>query len=136
MRKSAQVSMEYMMVVGFSLLMIIPIISIYGIERQSINNQVNAKQAGNIAKKIVDSAETVYYLGKPAKTTLKVYMPNNVEEIIISNQEIVFKVRFGKLVSDVVGTSQVNLTGNLSITHGIQYIDIAADEYVVNITNQ
>ncbi len=136
MRKKAQVSMEYMMVVGFSLLMIMPIIAIYGMERQSINNQVNAKQAGNIAKKIVDSAETVYYLGKPAKTTLKVYMPSNVERIEINNREIVFKVRVGKLLTDIVGTSQVNMTGNLSTGQGIQYIDIAADNYVVNITNQ
>jgi len=136
MPKTGQVSMEYMIVVGFSLLMIIPIIAIYGVERESIANQVNTKQAHNIARQIVDSAETVYYLGEPAKTTLKVYMPNNVERATIGNYTVAFFVNLGKSITEVHSECLVNITGALSTRPGIQFIEIAAYDYVVNITNQ
>jgi uncharacterized protein (UPF0333 family) len=129
-----QISMEYMLVVGFSLMLIVPVIAIYGIERQGMNSQVAIRQAYNIATKITDASESVYYLGKPAKTTLKVYMPADVENITIGGREIVFFVRAYRGSSEVVGTSDVDMTGTVSPHQGIQYIEIAAGETGVNIT--
>lgn len=134
MARKSQVAMEYMMVVGFTLLLIVPIIAIYGSHRQSMNNQVATKQAENIARKIADSSQGVFYLGKPAKTTLKIYMPSNILNVTISNREIVFTVDIGKGSTEVVGTSDVNISGSISTSPGIQYIEIVADDYVVNVT--
>jgi len=135
MRKRAQISMEYMVIVGFTLFMIMPIIIIYGAERQSMKEQVNAKQAQNIGRKIVDAAETMYYLGKPSKTTLKIYMPPHIQNITIANNEIIFKMQFGSLITDVPSPySTVNLSGSISTKQGLHFIDIAADDYQVNIT--
>ncbi len=134
--KSAQISMEYMIVIGFTLLMITPLLVIYGKERQNINDQVNSRQAFNIARKIVDSAHTVYYLGKPAKTTLKVYMPNNVEDILFRNYTIIFRMKSGLGTQEIMSESSVNLTGKISTGTGIQYIDITAQDYAVNITTR
>jgi uncharacterized protein (UPF0333 family) len=132
--RRGQVSMEYMMVVGFSLLLLLPIIAVYGLERQNMDNQITAKQADTIARKVADSAETVYYLGKPARTTLKVYMPKNIVNVSIDGREVVFVVRMGKGLSDVVGTSDVNMTGTITTRQGIQYIELTADDNVVNVT--
>jgi hypothetical protein len=130
-----QVAMEYMMIVGFSLLLIIPVIAIYGLERHSMNTQVAVEQAGNIGRKISDASEQVYYLGKPAKTTLKIYMPSYIHNITISNREIVFLVTLNSVTTEVVGTSDVNMSGSISPQQGIQYIEVAADDYMVNISN-
>ena len=81
--------MEYMLIVGFSLLLIMPVLVIYGTEKQSISNQVSYSQAKQIATKIADSAETVYYLGKPSRTTIRVYMPYNIQDITFNNYEVV-----------------------------------------------
>jgi len=133
----AQVSMEYMAVVGFTLLMLLPIVAIYGMERQGMRDQINIKQAQNIGRKIVDAAETTYFLGKPAKTTLKVYMPPDVYDIHIGNNEIVFVMKIGNVLTEVPPPySSVNLSGSLSNKQGIQYIQISADHYQVNITNK
>lgn len=130
-----QVSMEYMLVIGFSLLMILPVIVIYGKERQGINDQVNMKQAQNIGRKIADAAETVYYLGKPAKTTLKVYMPNNVESLTVGNNTVLFKIRTTNTVpADIPSYCSVNITGTLSNKPGIQYVQVVAGDNVVNIS--
>jgi uncharacterized protein (UPF0333 family) len=129
MRKG-QISMEYMLVVGFSLMLIVPIISIYGFERQSIANQVSIRQAYSIASKVTDASESVYYLGRPAKTTLKVYMPAGVDNATVSGREIIFFVHD----FEVVGTSDVNMTGSISAGQGIQYIEISADHTGVNVS--
>ena len=135
MSRKSQISMEYMMVVGFSLLMVIPIISIYGMERVNMRQEVNIKQAQNIANKLADSAETVYYLGKPTKTTLKVYMPEDIESVTINGRTILFKMRYSKEITDVPPPLlSINVTGNLSIKPGIQYIEVAADDNGANIT--
>jgi len=141
MGKLAQISMEYMMVVAFTLIMVIPMLAIYGMERQGINDSINTKQAENIARKIVDSAETVFFLGKPAKTTLKVYIPNNIDSVEINDYEVVFKVKIvaasgGFIINDIVGSSQVNMTGNITSDPGLHFIEIAADDNVVNITTK
>jgi len=129
--------MEYMVVVGFTLLMLLPIIAIYGIEKESMREQVNLRQAQNIARKIVDASETTYYLGKPARTTLKIYMPPDVVDVTFDNREVVFFMQAGSSVTEVPPpVSSVNLSGNISLRQGIQYIEIAADVYQVNISNK
>ena len=137
MRKSAQVGMEYMMVVGLALLMIMPLVVIYGYEKESIKDQVSDQQAHNIARKMSDAAETVYYLGKPSKTTLKVYMPHRIDSAIITPyNEIIFNYR---TTSGLRNTTPVlcpiNITGTITTNPGLQYITLTADDNVVNITN-
>jgi len=137
MKKIAQIAMEYMMVVGFALLMVIPLVAIYGSQGQAAKDQVNENQAYNIGRKIVDSAETVYFLGEPSKTTLKVYMPYNIQSITVSDQTIDFVILTAKGPSNISSeSSTVNLTGTISTNPGIHYIEIIASNNVVNISTR
>jgi uncharacterized protein (UPF0333 family) len=130
-----QAGMEYMLVVGFSILLILPVVAIFGSEKQSISDQVNDRQAASIARNIADSAETVYYLGKPTKTTLKVYMPHTVKSFTIgTNYVSVIIEKGGDLVEIPPAYSAVNLSGNITVKPGLQYIVITADDRQVNIT--
>jgi len=136
MKKKGQVSMEYMLVVGFALLMVIPLFAIYGKHSQETNDQVNTHQAYNIARKIVDSAETVYYLGKPAKTTIKVYMPHNIENVTVQSRAILFNIRSteGRVIQVPPPESSINMSGSISASPGMHLIEIVADDYFVNIS--
>lgn len=116
--------MEYVIIVGFILVIMIPLILIFYEYTSSTNDQVITSQVDMIAKKVVDSAESVYYLGEPSKTRIKVYMPTNVEDIIIYNKEIVFKVKTRSGITDISQLSSVNISGNISATKGIHYISI------------
>lgn len=116
--------MEYVIIVGFILVIMIPLILIFYEHTSSTNDQVITSQVDMIAKKVVDSAESVYYLGEPSKTRIKVYMPTNVEDIIIYNKEIVFKVKTRSGITDISQLSSVNISGNISATKGIHYISI------------
>jgi uncharacterized protein (UPF0333 family) len=134
-KKRCQVSMEYMLMVGFSLLLITPVIVIYGTERQSISDQVSYSQAKQIATKIADSAETVYYLGKPSRTTIRVYMPYNIQDISFNNYEVVVTLKMATHISEAIAVSSVNMVGNLTARPGIHEILFIADENQVNVTN-
>ena len=122
--KNAQVSVEYVMIVGFILFITIPLILIFYEHTSSTNDQVITSQVDMIAKKVVDNAESVYYLGEPSKTRIKVYMPTNVEDVIIDNHEIVFKVKTRSGITDISQPSSVNISGSISVTKGIHYISI------------
>ena len=122
--RNAQVSMEYVIIVGFILVIMIPLILIFYEHTSSTNDQVITSQVDMIAKKVVDSAESVYYLGEPSKTRIKVYMPTNVEKVTIYNKEIVFKVKTRSGITAISQLSSVNISGSISETKGIHYINI------------
>ena len=116
--------MEYVIIIGFILVIMIPLILIFYEHTSSTNDQVITSQVDMIAKKVVDSAESVYYLGKPSKTRIKVYMPTNVKNVTIYNKEIVFKVKTRSGITDISQLSSVNISGSISETKGIHYINI------------
>jgi uncharacterized protein (UPF0333 family) len=120
----AQVSMEYLIIIGFVLLITTPLIVIFYQHTAITNDQIITSQADKIAKKIVDNAESVYYLGEPSKTRIKTYMPNNVEEIILGDYEVLFRVKTNSGISDISHTSNVNISGSISNSPGIHYISI------------
>lgn len=135
-KRSGQISIEYTAVVGFALLMIIPLVVVFFLQSGDLTDKVNMNQANQIGIRIVDAAESVYYVGQPSKTILKVYMPNHVEKINISNREIVFDVETINGMKVIVRTASVNITGNISTENGIQQIIVEAKEGYVDIRNK
>ena len=63
------------------------------------------------------------------------YMPNKVEDITIVNSSVIFQVKYGQALADIVFYSEVNITGDISSDPGIHSITVEAGDNVVNITN-
>ncbi|MBI2657298.1 hypothetical protein HYX08_01235 [Candidatus Woesearchaeota archaeon] len=131
----SQVSVEYMFIMGFAALMTIPLLLIYYTYTSDSSDTVATSQALQIARKIVDSSESVYYLGKPSQTTLKLNFPERIHSTNLSSREVVFKIKTKNGVTDVVEISSVNLTGTLPITQGIHIVTVKAEEGYVQITS-
>lgn len=131
----AQVSVEYIFIIGFVTIITIPLLVIYYTYSAQSKDIVATSQAMQIARKIVDSAESVYYLGKPSQTTLKVNFPDNIVSTNLSNREIVFKISTNSGVTDVVEISSVNISGSLPITDGIHIVTVKAENGYVQITS-
>jgi len=121
--------------IGFTLLLLTPIVVMYGSEKQSITNQVSFTQANQIATKIADSAETVYYLGKPSRTTIRVNIPYNVVDFTFNGREVIITLDMGTTTAEVVAVSTVNMSGDFSAKPGLHEIAIIAEENYVNVTN-
>ena len=131
----SQVSVEYMLIMGFATLMTIPLLLIYYTYTSDSSDSVATSQALQIARKIVDSAESVYYLGKPSQTTIKLNFPDGIVSTNLSNREVVFKMKLQSGVNDIVQVSSVNLSGSLPTSQGIHVITIKAEDNYVQITS-
>lgn len=133
--RKAQVAMEYMILVGFLVVITIPLILVYNTQYKGTNIQIISNQADQIGQKIVDTAESVYYLGQPSKTTLKVYMPQQIENVVVGNNEITFRVIVNNGIDEVVKMSSVPINGTLKATSGMHYITVQSVGSYVNISS-
>ena len=131
----SQVSVEYMFIMGFAALMTIPLLLIYYTYTSDSSDTVATSQALQVARKIVDASESVYYLGKPSQTTLKLNFPEGIKSANLSGREVVFRVRTRSGVTDIVQISSVNISGALPTTQGIHIITIKAEEGYVKVTS-
>ena len=116
--KRGQISLEYLIIVGFVAAITIPLIIIFNTHSSEMNEQVIANQADNIASKIVDSAESVYYLGEFSKITFRTFIPKKINAITIGDNEVVFFVKKLNGVDHVVKYSSVPINGSISAQSG------------------
>ncbi|MBI2547735.1 hypothetical protein HYW21_00120 [Candidatus Woesearchaeota archaeon] len=135
MWRKAQVSMEYLTLMGFTLLLLIPIIYIFSLQSAESSEDVGVAQTSAIGDKIIEAADQVYYLGEPSKTTLKAYFPDAIENVTIVSNALVFTLETRAGISDMVKISRINLTGSLSPVSGFHEIVIQATENGVTITD-
>ena len=135
MNLKSQVSVEYMLIMGFAALMTVPLLLIYYTYSSDTSDSVAASQALQIARKIADASESVYYLGKPSQTMLKFSFPDNIHSTNLSNKEVVFKMKTKNGVTDIVQVSSVNMSGSLPTAQGIHIITIKAEDGYVQITS-
>lgn len=131
----AQVAMEYMILVGFLVVITIPLILVYNTQYRGTSQQIIANQADQIGQKIIDTAESIYYLGQPSKTTIKIYMPQQIENVTVIENEIIFKMMTAKGVDEIVKIGNVPMNGTLPSTSGMHYITIQSVGSYVNISS-
>ncbi|MEK6808224.1 MAG: hypothetical protein AABY14_00890 [Nanoarchaeota archaeon] len=122
----AQVSTEYLIIVGFVMGITIPLLIVYFTFTEGITNELNYGQLDKVVKSMVDSADIVYFLGVPSQTTIKVYIPINVKEIILKDKSIIYRIKTRAGTSDIVYVSSANLTGALPINSGTYLITVKA----------
>jgi hypothetical protein len=135
MHLKSQVSIEYMLIIGFATLMVLPLLLIYYTYSSDSKDAVGTGQAMQIARKIVDSSESVYYLGKPSQTTLKLNFPEGIQSTNISGKEIIFKMRTNQGIAEIVQVASVNMSGTIPKSQGIHIITFKAEEGYVKITS-
>ena len=132
----SQVSVEYMLIMGFAALMTIPLLLIYYSYSSDSTDSVATSQAMQIARRIVDASESVYYLGNPSQTTLKLNFPDRIHSTNLSSKEVVFKIKTKSGITDIVQVSSVNISGSLPTTQGIHIITVKAEEGYVSISSK
>lgn len=118
----AQAAMEYLLVIALVTALIIPASYVFYRYAQSSSERVNIGQIEKMGNDIIDTAETIYYLGAPSRQDLDEQMPEGVYNITIFNNwavepklnELVFYTRFGGKLSEKVFFSRVNINGSFS----------------------
>jgi hypothetical protein len=81
MKKRGQFSVEYLLVVGFALVIILPI-AYYGYATfEQSRDEVAAASVNKIGYEIVNNAKSIYYLGDVSRVTLEMNFPEQLEDI-------------------------------------------------------
>jgi uncharacterized protein (UPF0333 family) len=134
-KKKAQISLEFLIVVGFAFLMTIPMFIIFYQQSESINNDVTASQVDKVASEIRDAVDEVFYLGTPSKKSLTVYIPDRVQDITITGNTITFTVDSAGGDYQVVKWAATNISGAIGTGVGIHRITTEAFDDYVSITD-
>ncbi len=134
MQKKGQISLEYMITVGFIIFLIIGILGIGIFYSGLIKDRIRINNLKNFANKIISSSESVYYAGEPSLTTVNVYLPSGVQHIFISGNEIIFNITTSGGISVISYSGNVPLDGSLSNSEGAKKVRIVAYKNNATIT--
>jgi hypothetical protein len=130
----AQVAIEYLMIISFALMILLPFFLHLQTVSSNLSDDVNSAIAFYSMKKIGEMADWVYSQGEPAKITFLIQIPKNVEEISFNGKIMIWKVRTSSGISDISYTSIANLTGSLPTKPGYYNVLAQATENGVKIS--
>ena len=135
--RRAQISMEYLTVVGISLFLLMPMIIIFYQQSGGLTDDINAAQLEKIGLELMDAAEEVYYLGPPTQKFMVIYLPQHINNIVISQQELLFNysVTGGTRIYSLGTNIPLNLSGTLKTFQGQHRISVQAQANGVNISD-
>ncbi|MBI4144802.1 hypothetical protein HY493_01190 [Candidatus Woesearchaeota archaeon] len=120
----AQVAMEYLILIGFVMAMLIPLVLLFYSQSADTALQVRSQQVRTIGQEIVEKAETVYYLGEPSRLQFRVFFPESIENVTLTNKALIFKISTAQGLSDIVVPTSVNLTGDLKTSSGLHLVSV------------
>lgn len=134
MGKKAQVGIEYIIIFGFLTFVLITIMSIAFFYSSGIKDRLKTAQVNNYANKIIATSETVFYYGNPSKATIRVYLPEGIQNIEFHAEGLIIETQLNSGISRNLYATDIQLQGNLSKSPGIQNVEIIAydDRVVLN----
>jgi len=120
-KKKGQISVEFALLIGFITFLLLATIGIAYYYSGSAKNQIKVNSIDKVGKKIADTADSICFLGPPSKATIRISIPEGVQEAILLegpesedgmwgiNLKTVIK---GEAVSDMIYETQCELTDN------------------------
>jgi hypothetical protein len=135
--RQGQVAIEYVIIMGFALFLVAPLLIVYYDQANRLNEQTTAATVERATKQIVEAADTVYYLGEPSMRTITVDLPENVDSVTVQGRSVTLAVKSSHGTYEQTSWSAANLTGTFSNTEGIHVLVIQAlPNDMVNITER
>jgi len=136
--KLSQVSVEYLVLAGFLTFIIIGILGAGLYYSSTLTDRIKSSDASNYANKIISTSESVFYAGEPSKATITAYLPENVKDIEIIEDNIVITIGVSTGTTRTAFKSKVPILENpsslLSNSQGIKKIIITTNSTNVIIS--
>lgn len=133
-KTAGQVSIEYMLIIGFMLAVLVPLLVLYNDTQRSTQASLAEGQVLRFANTIRDAAERVYYAGPPAQETLLLTLPEGVVSATFDNTTILYTVYGVNGPYDIAVDGLAPLTGTLPTRQGRHRVIVLAEGDVVNVT--
>lgn len=121
MEKEGQSSLEYILLVGILLVLLIPLFY-YATNKTS--ESIKVSQATDVVESLAKAADEVYVLGAGTKRFVWINVPGGVESASISSSEITLTIHVFGDTSDVVAATNAPLAGEIPIEKGTYKIPV------------
>ena len=119
--KRSQISFEYLIIMGFVTFVIIGIMAVALFYSGGIKDRIKMTQMTNCANKIISSAESAFYAGKPSKATITCYIPEGIVNIEIDNEmELIFTIQTS------TGKSATSFASNVRLVNVSSMAELAS----------
>jgi len=122
MRNKGQAAMEYMTMIGLSLLILMGLLVVVHFMTTAANDQIKMNTAHDAVNKLAEAADFVYIHGHPTKITVYVDIPENIindpANTYISGKTINLGTSISGEVNDIYAVTKGNVEGTLPATKG------------------
>ncbi len=128
MQRKSQIGMEYVIILGFVVIVIMTILGLAFFYSGGIKDRIRLTQVANFANKIISTSESVYYYGEPSKATISLYLPEGVKNITISENNLIISTQTSSGLEIRAFQSNVPIEGNITSAPGIKRIAVEAQQ--------
>jgi hypothetical protein len=137
----AQAAMEYMMIAGLVALIIIPTTLLFYNYASESANEIDSSQIDKFGRDVMNTAESVYYLGSPSRIIIEERLPKNVESISIEQDSGTGNYLFAIAANSKNGIVNLSFPSNVRIEGifdvedrgpGIKNVRISAERDATN----
>lgn len=136
MGKRGQISVEYLIVVGFVVAIVVGMLAIAFFYTNGIKDEIKINQIRDYAGNLVSTAETIFFAGEPSRTLIELYLPGGVQSIEILDDEVVITATTSSGTNIIGFPSDVPLdpSSSFSINEGVRRIQIIAGPGMVSFS--
>ena len=132
-----QVSTEYLVMIGFVLVILVPIVIIYFNYTGSTSDTISSAKTSQVAKEIVKASNEVSSFGEGSQKKIKISFPDGLTSINFDNKEIIFRFKDSKgNENEIVEVADVNFAAyTIPFTPGVKDLVVKslADSVVVQV---
>jgi len=132
--RKGQAGMEYMIIIAFVTFAIITVLILASVYSGQVKDRIKLNQVENFATQLIHSAESVFFAGEPSKATVRLYLPEGVKNVEITNDLIIITVSVSSGENKRGYDSRVPLNGTINAGEGIRKLTLEATEDYVSIS--
>jgi hypothetical protein len=132
-KKRAQVGIEYLIVLGFAIFVIMGMLVIAFNYLESLRDNILINEVSTFADNVISASERVFYEGEPSKATIRGYLPRQVQQVEIIENSLFFTIETSSGTAKRAYFSNVPLEGQINSTGTVIKLQILATENYVSI---
>jgi uncharacterized protein (UPF0333 family) len=110
MKRRGQVSLEYMTMLGLSLIIFAAVLYVATFLMSTSGMQIDVDTAYRAVQGVRESADFIYVHGYPSKIQSGINIPSNVEDVSIEGKVVRLRLNVGKSFTDVYAVTKANMT--------------------------
>lgn len=112
--KKGQAALEFLFVIGFAMLLLLPSLGLFALFVQESSSTVTANQVANIANRFLTTTTQIAASGKGATLVIEVVFPEGVESLVIQNNELIFSTDIGGVATTHAFFSSIPIEGTFT----------------------